>query len=405
MTGAGPRLAVLGAEPAFASPVVVGRPNLADRERVLTRIGRVLDSGRLSNDGPCVRELEERVADYLGVRHCLATSNGTAALSLAVRALALEGEVIVPSWTFVATAHALLWEGLTPVFADVDPSTHNIDPAAIESLVTTRTSAIVGVHLWGRPCAIEQLEELGARLGLRVLYDSAHAFGCSHGGRMVGGFGSAETLSFHATKFFHTLEGGAVTTDDDEIASRVRAIRNFGLDSTEHVASLGINAKLNEVSAAVGLSLLDDVDVLVEANRSRHELYGRELDGVAGLRLLGFEPEERSNFQYVVVEIDESVAAIDRDELLATLGAENVVARRYFYPGCHRLEPYATQDPDAGSRLPHTETLARRALCLPTGRAVSSSDVRTICSIVRNALSSREVGARIGRALGRLSSV
>ena len=244
----------MGGKPAFDSLLHVGRPHIGDQDRFLELIKNMLERRRFTNDGPYVRELEHRIADQLGVKHCLLVCNGTVALQIAIRALDLSGEVIVPAWIFVAPIHALQWQGLKPVFCDVDPKSHTLDPKAVERLITSNTSAILGVHVWGQPCAIRALADIASRRNLRLLYDAAHAFACSYRGRMVGGFGDAEVFSFHATKFFHTLEGGAITTNSDETADRVRLIRNFGFAGVDNVASLGINGKMNEASAAMGLT-------------------------------------------------------------------------------------------------------------------------------------------------------
>ena len=213
-------MAVFGGAPAFAEKLHVGRPNIGDRDRLLERINDMLDRRWLTNNGVYVQEFERRVAEILGVKHCIAMCNGTVALEIAIRALGLKGEVIVPSFTFVATAHALQWQEITPVFCDIDPPTHTLDPARVEELITPRTTGIIGVHVWGRPCDVERVGGDRPSARSQLLFDAAHAFGCSHHGRMIGGFGDAEVFSFHATKFFNTFEGGAVVTNDDDLATR-----------------------------------------------------------------------------------------------------------------------------------------------------------------------------------------
>jgi dTDP-4-amino-4,6-dideoxygalactose transaminase len=229
---------------------------MGDREAFLTRVGEIFDRGWFSNDGPVVREFEARLAEMAGVRHCVATCNGTIALEIAIRALGLEGEVIVPSYTFVATAHALHWQGVTPVFADIDPRTHTLDPEAVRRAITPRTTGIIGVHLWGQPAAVDELQAIADEHGLSLMFDAAHAFACTHQGRMIGGFGRAEVFSFHATKFFNSFEGGAVMTDDDEIAEKARLMRNFGFAGYDNVIHPGTNGKMIEVCAAMGLTNL-----------------------------------------------------------------------------------------------------------------------------------------------------
>lgn len=401
-------LAIFGGTPAFREKLHVGRPNIGDRGRLLERINNVLDSRWLTNGGPYVQEFERRIAEFVGVKHCVAMCNATVAIEIAIRALGLSGEVIAPSFTFVATAHALQWQQITPIFCDVDPDTHNLDPRRVEELITPRTTGIIGVHLWGRACEVEALAEIAERRGLGLLYDSAHAFGCSHRGRMIGGFGYAEVFSFHATKFLNSMEGGAVVTGDDELAKKIRLMKNFGFGGLDSVVHVGTNGKMSEVSAATGLTSLESMDEFVAVNRSNYGRYGENLAGTRGVRLLAYDAAEKSNYQYIVLEIDEDEAGVSRDELARVLWAENVLARRYFYPGCHRMEPYRSYFPHAGLLLPETERLTGRVLVLPNGTSVGAHDVDLICEIIRLVVENRgefrarlsdETAARAGSAL------
>lgn len=350
----------------------------------------MLDRRWLTNNGRYVKELEARVAEFLGVKHCVAMCNGTIALEIAVRALRMQGEVIVPSFTFVATAHCLQWQEITPVFCDVDQESRTISPAEVEKLITPRTSGIIGVHLYGRPCHIEDLERLAGKYKLQLLFDAAHAFGCSHKNKMIGGFGDAEVLSFHATKFMNALEGGAVVTNNDELAQRMRDMKNFGFRGMDNVLHLGINGKMNEASAAMGLTNLESLDQFVEGNRSNYHEYRRALGQIPGIQLMDFNESEKNNFQYIVVEIEEQTAGLSRDNLLTLLRAENILARRYFYPGCHRMEPYRSLFPNACLQLGETEKAAQRVLCLPTGTAVSVDDIGKICRVISLAVENAE---------------
>ena len=394
-------LAILGGAPAFGEPLHVGRPNIGDRGRLLERVEGLLDRRWLTNDGPLVRQFEAAVAEIVGVRHCVATCSGTLALEIAVRAAGLRGEVLLPSFTFVATAHALQWQGVTPVFCDVDPRTHNLDPARLEDMITPRTTGIIGVHLWGRACAVDELSEIAERRGLALLFDAAHAFGCSHRARMIGSFGRAEVLSFHATKFVNAFEGGAIVTNDDVFAERVRSMRNFGFVDWDEVDSVGTNAKMTEVSAAMGLTSLESREEFAAVNRRNYDAYRRGLEDVEGVELIAYDEEELCNRQYVVIEVDES-ARLSRDELQRVLVAENVLARRYFFPGCHRMEPYRSLFPHARLVLPETERLARRVLTLPTGTAVHPDDVEIVTGLIRRALAAAPVlRHRLGSALSQ----
>jgi dTDP-4-amino-4,6-dideoxygalactose transaminase len=372
-------LARFGGRPAFEQPLHVGRPNIGNRQKFSSRVNDILDRRWLTNDGPYVNEFEERISELTGVKHCIATCNATVALEIAIRALGLEGEVILPSFTFIATAHALEWLGIEPVFCDIDPQTHTIDPRKIEALITPKTSAILAVNLWGRHCDIGALEEIAKAHGLKLFFDSAHAFACSYQDRMIGGFGDAEVFSFHATKFVNSLEGGAITTNDDELAQKLKLMRNFGFTSYDRVDSLGINGKMNEVSAAMGLTNLESLDDFIVVNRQNYRQYAGELADLNGVTLLPYDENERCNYQYVVLELDPSQTLVTRDELIQILYRENVLARRYFYPGCHRTPPYNATP----LSLPETERICDRVLSLPTGTAVSPADITTICEIIR----------------------
>jgi len=355
-------LALFGGSAEFTQPLYVGRPTTGDRSRFLERLNRVLDSQWLTNDGPMVREFEERVAEQAGVRNCVATCNATTALQLLFTALGLSGEVVLPSMTFVATAHAVRMLGLTPVFCDIDPATGCIDPRAAEAAVTPRTSGVVGVHLFGRPCPVDELEDLAARRGLRLAFDAAHALGCGYGGRRVGGFGAAEVFSFHATKVVNSFEGGAIVTDDDGLAQHLRSLRNFGSGAAGRVERVGTNAKMSEVAAAMGLTSLEAFERTVAHNRANDALYRSELLGVEGVSVFAQAEDSRPNCQYVVIMVDEAVTGVHRDLVMRALAAENVVARPYFSPACHQLEPYRSERPVA---LPHTERMADQMLALP----------------------------------------
>lgn len=392
-------LAIFGAPQAINETLHVGRPNNFNRDqrdRFIERIEDIFDRQWLTNDGPYVKEFERQLSDMAGVRHCIAICNGTIALEIAIQAIGLEGEVIIPSFTFVATAHALQWHGITPVFCDIDPATHNIDPRRVEAAITPRTTGIIGVHLWGRPCDVATLKEIAERNELKLIFDAAHAFGCSLGRRAIGNFGNAEVFSFHATKFFTTSEGGAVMTNDDELAAKIRLMRNFGFSGYDRVVSPGTNGKMSEITAAMGLASLESVDELIATNKSNYHQYREALSSIPGLRLVDYDERENCNFQYVVIEIDSDVTQISRDNLLQVLRAENVMARRYFYPGCHRMEPYLSLYPHSGSTLPETERLSERVIALPTGSTVTLEHITLICQVIRTAVSH---GAAIHRHL------
>lgn len=394
-----PNLAILGGTPAFSEKLHVGRPNVGDKARLMGRIEDLFDRRWLTNNGPYVQAFERRVAEMTGTRHCVAMANGTIGLEIMIRAAGLKGEVIVPSFTFVATAHALQWQEIRPVFCDVDPDTHCLDPDRVEELITPSTTGIIGVHLWGHPAAADRLQAIADRHGLQLMFDAAHAFGCAatpdldrpseDRPRMLGSLGRAEVFSFHATKVVNCFEGGAVTTDDSELAETMRLMRNFGFAGKDQVDHVGSNGKMSEVSAAMGLTSLDAYEDFVEANRRNYVAYRRHLGAIDGLSIFPHDESRPHNFHYVVFEVDERACGLDRDALVAVLEAENVLARRYFHPGTHRMEPYRSSQPQAHLVLPRTECLSQRVMTLPTGGTISEEDIRAISEIVRRAIEAR----------------
>ena len=378
-------LAISGGVPAFQDPLHVGLPNIGNRPNFEDRIRDILDRRWLTNEGRYVHEFETRIADLVGVEHCVATCNATLALEFAVRALGMTGEVIVPSFTFIATPHVLQWQQITPVFCDIDPNSYNLDPQRVELMITPRTTGILPVHVFGRPCDVDALSEIASRRGLRLLFDSAHALGCSYKGRAIGGFGDAEVLSFHATKFVNSMEGGAIVTNDGELARKCRRMKNFGFSDYYKTDDVGINGKMPEVCAAMGLSSLEAMAEIVAVNQRNWELYREALRGFPGISLMEYESTEQNNYHYIVIEVDPQTAPLNRDELLAVLQKENILAQRYFWPGCHRLEPYASLYPDAYLNLPQTQNVAAKVLALPNGQTITPEIIHLICNIIRTA--------------------
>lgn len=362
----------------------VGRPNLGQKELLLDLISDTIDRNWFTNDGPLVQELEKKLASRLGVKHCVLVSNGTVALELALRGLDINGEVILPSFTFVATAHALSWLGIKPVFCDIDPETLCIDPKAVKSLITDKTAAILGVHVYGRHCDIEALERISLDYKIPIIYDAAHAIGCSFKDNMIGNFGNCEVFSFHATKVFHTLEGGAITTNDSVLAQRLRRTRNFGFpgDGGESSVELGTNAKMNEFCAATGLVNLKSLEGFINTNQVNHEAYKSGLSGITGIDLLEFNKDEANNFHYVILLVNESEFGCNREHLLEILHKNGILARRYFSPGCHTMQPYISDYPDDGNRLGITTAIASQTLAMPTGSQLGPLEIEAICRII-----------------------
>ena len=361
----------------------VGRPNTGDRQIFDRLVDQIFDRRWFTNNGQVVQQFERQLCEYLGVRHCIPVCNGTIGLQLACHALKLSGEIIVPAFTFVATPHAVKWEGMEPVFADVDARTHSLCPESARSMITSRTSAILAVHLWGNPCATARLQKLADAHGLRLIYDAAHAFGCSHGGTMIGNFGDCEVFSFHATKFFNTFEGGAIATNDDALAHRIRLMKNFGFESMDQVSHLGTNAKMAEICAAMGISMFARLDQLTSKNKYNYDLYCAHLTNIDGLRVFPLSSQNAANWQYVVIELDTAAFGSSRDDVLQRLHANGIRARRYFYPGCHKMQPYLQDWVHRSDHLINTERLCQRVLCLPTGTSIDETDIAQVCQIIR----------------------
>jgi dTDP-4-amino-4,6-dideoxygalactose transaminase len=391
-------LAILGGQPRFTRPRHVGSPNRGDRERFLARVEAIWERNWFTNDGPVVREFEAEIARQCEARYCVAMCNGTVALEIAARALGMTGEVIVPAYTFVATAHSLQWQGITPIFCDVDLETHNVNVESLRRCITPRTGGIVGVHLWGRPCSPDAMESVAKEFGLPLLFDAAHAFACGLADRSVGSFGDAEVLSFHATKFVNSFEGGAVLTNNADLVEKMRLMRNFGFAGYDRVVHVGANGKMTEVCAAMGLTSLESLDPIVAVNKAHHGRYAAALAATPGLKLMDYADVPRHNYQYIVVEVDEGPSGLSRDELVKVLHAENVLARRYFFPGVHQMEPYRSQPDRRNGDLSITEQLCRSVLLLPTGTSMTPADIDQIGGILRTAhLRADEVREKIRR--------
>jgi len=374
-------LAINGAPPAFEEPLHVGRPNIGSREVFLQYAEEMFDRRWLTNNGPLVQEFEQRVAEHHNVKHCVTMCNGTVALEIAIRALELKGEVIIPSFTFVATAHALHWQEITPVFADINPVTHTLDPESVRRMITPRTTAIIAVHLWGRGAEHAELQAIADEHNLKLMYDAAHAFGCSIGGEMIGNFGACEVLSFHATKFFNTFEGGAVLTNDDALAKKMRLMRNFGFSGDDNVIHPGTNGKMVEVCAAMGLTNLDYIDTVIDANRNNYYAYRKVISTIPNLSLITYDESEHNNYQYIVLEVGDAFP-VSRDEIVEALQAENILARKYFWPGCHGMSPYRELFPHAHMMLPNTVHVAERVIVLPSGTTLPEQSINVIAALL-----------------------
>jgi len=375
---------VLGGAPRLAEPIYVTRSRVPDRRAFAEEIDRVFQARWFTNDGALVRRLEALLRERLGVGFCAAFCNGTVALQVALRSLDLHGEVITTPFTFPATVHAIEWNGLTPVFCDIDPDTYNLDPTTAAGLITSRTSALLAVHVFGNPCDVQALEKLAVVGGLRVVYDAAHAFGVSHLDRPIGGWGDLSVLSFHATKLFHTAEGGAVVGPDASLASCIALLRNFGIVNEDEVRGVGLNGKLSELHAALGLSLIGLVDEEIAARGRLVARYGDGLAGVPGLRKQRTAPATEPNHAYYTIEVDPAEFGLTRNELHAALGAEQIIARKYFHPLCSDNDAYRHLPSARPELLPNATRLATRILCLPLYGELPPAAVDAIIDAIRD---------------------
>ncbi len=375
-------LAIFSGRQAFSEPLHVNTPNFGNEELFSKLVWKILETRRFTNDGPFVQRLSREIEQYLGVKHCILTNNGTQAMALLVNALELRGKVIIPSFTFISTAHTLATHGLTPVFCDINPQYWGIDPIHCESLITEDTSAIIATHLWGLPCEIEKFQKLAAKYNLELIFDAAHAFGNTYQGDKIGRYGTAEVFSFHATKSFHTFEGGAITTQNAALAAKLSKMRNFGFSDYDRVDILGTNAKMPEICAAAGLANLVNINKTFEKNQSVYQKYHAALRGIEGINLIQLDLKSQENAQYIVCRIEQDKIGLSRDEVVTILQHEGILARRYFFPGNHRMEPFLGRYPEVHFDLPWTNKLCSQVLVLPAGSTVSLADVEMICGIL-----------------------
>jgi len=378
----------------FDAPVFVTKPVLPPLESFVERLGAVWSSGWLTNFGPQHKQLEKELSAYLDCPNLSMFNNGTIALIVACQALRLSGEVITTPFTFPATAHVLQWNNITPVFADIEPDGLNIDPQAIEPLVTSRTSGILGVHVYGIPCQVDAIDRIARYFGLKVVYDAAHAFGACIGGRPIGLFGDATMFSFHATKLFHSAEGGALVVTDPALKHRIDLLMNFGIRDEENVVMPGINGKMSELSAALGLEVLRVIDV----ERARREriahLYLQRLKDIPGVCALRPGGEVRDSLQYFVVRVDAERAGCSRDSLHARLREFNVFTRKYFHPLCSEFNCYRQLPSASPSALPNATLAASEVLCLPFYGSLGEEDVHRICDAIDFCLGAYEEDGR-----------
>ncbi len=365
-------------------PIYVTKPFLPPLEEYTESLRKIWGSGILTNGGPFHDAFEASLAKHLGVEHVSLVCNATIGLILALQALRIEGEVITTPYTFVATAHSLLWTNNTPVFVDIDPVTLNLDPCQIEAAITPHTRAILPVHCYGNPCAVEQIQEIADNYNLRVIYDAAHAFGVEHRGQSVLKLGDVSVLSFHATKMFNTFEGGAIISPDAKTKRRIDKLKNFGFVSETVVAASGINGKMSEVSAAMGLLQLDYADHVRQRRQAVDARYRQGLEGLAGIEFLHYHADTTANFAYFPIFVGDD-APIDRDNLHDRLRQRNIFTRRYFYPIVPDLQIYKRFEATVGNQLSVARNKANQVLCLPIYPDLGDDEQDAIIANIRKA--------------------
>jgi len=353
--------------------IPVTKPYLPDKKKLYSYFDLIYESEHLTNRGPLLQKLESRLQEYLSVKNVVLVANGSIALQLVYKALGLKGEVLTTPFSFVATTSTLVWEGLKPVFVDIDKNSFNLDPTNIESSLTEKTSAILPVHVFGNPCDVESIKQIASKSEIKVIYDAAHAFGVKHKNKSIFQYGDASTVSFHATKLFHTVEGGAVITDDDSLAENIRSLLNFGIDGSHNFKSAGTNAKMNEFEAAMGLCVLDDIDLILENREQTWNYYYSQLKDVVEFQ----QPADNSqlNYHYAPIVFE---GECDLLKVKKELKTNSIFSRRYFYPSLDTLSYI-----DSAEECPISRFLSERILCLPTFYSLQSNSLKKIVKIIQ----------------------
>lgn len=364
-------------------PIYVTQPCLPPLEEFLPYLRQIWDRKILTNGGPFHQELESALAQYLGVKHLALFTNGTIALVTALQTLRITGEVITTPFSFVATSHSLLWNNIKPVFADIDPVTCNLDPERIEAAITPQTTAIMPVHCYGTPCDVERIQKIADTYGLKVIYDAAHAFGVKYKGTSLLAAGDLSVLSFHATKVFNTIEGGAIVCPDAKTKQRIDYLKNFGFADEVTVMAPGINGKMNELQAAFGLLQLRHVDDAIARRRKLDELYRGQLEGVRGIRYLPKHADTVANQSYFPIFVDDAYP-LTRDGLYQKLKDHGIFGRRYFYPLISDMPMYRGLPSASPGNLPQAQRLARQVLCLPIFPALGEEEALRVTKLIRD---------------------
>jgi dTDP-4-amino-4,6-dideoxygalactose transaminase len=367
----------------FEQPIYVTRPVMPDYELYTERLKEIWDSKWLSNNGEQHKRLEAELVNYLKTPYMSLFNNGTTALTVAIQALRLQGEVITTPFSFPATTHALAWNNITPVFCDIDPETMTIDPTKIEQLITNRTTAILGVHVYGIPCHVKQIQDIADRHGLCVIYDAAHAFGTEIDGEPISSFGDISMFSFHPTKLFHTAEGGGLTCKDSHLKERIDLLKNFGIKNEFEVIMPGINGKMNEISALMGQCVLGLVEKEQEKRQKIRQQYALEFESVEGIDVVSVPENVRNSQQYMVIQIKSEKFGASRDDVYDSLKLYNVYPRKYFYPLISDYPCYSQLPTANRLALGNAIKISNEVLCLPFYSNLMSNEIENICDIIK----------------------
>jgi len=375
-------LSIVGGPPLFAGIRPIGQLAMGNTETFFEYMRRMYSTRRMTNNGPLVQILEARLAELHHSKYCVSFNSASMALVLLLQSLRANtgGEVIMPAFTYPGLPHLARWAGLTPVFSDIDPLTHTLDPESVADSISHWTAVILGVHSVTSPCQIKELQKLADSKRLPLIFDSVHGLGCSYQGKALGSFGEAEVFSLHATKLINGFEGGYVTTDNFALAKLLRQSRNFGFLEEDTVTALGLNAKLNEIHAGLALVTLEALPETIAANKARYDAYCQYFDGISGVSLIPYEGEEEFNYEFALAQIDSSWV-FSRDETIELLRSENALARPYYCPPLHLSEhrPAGMAPPS----LPVTEALSHQIIQMPVGELVSVDDIRRLATFFR----------------------
>ena len=366
----------------MAKKIFVTQPFLPPLEEFNQYLEKIWESHKLTNGGPFHEELEQRLCEYLGVKYISLFSNGTLALITALQTLRITGEVITTPFSFVATTHSLWWNNIKPIFVDIEPDFCNLNPNKIESAITPQTTAIMPVHVYGNPCDVDKIQKIADTYGLKIIYDACHAFGVKINGNSVLNFGDLSVLSFHATKVFNTFEGGAIVCHDEKTKKRIDFLKNFGFADEVTIVAPGINAKMNEVQAAMGLLQLKYLAGAIDKRKGMAHRYMEKLREIAGIRFLDLRSHVDYNFPYFPIFIDKRVFGACRDDVYNNLQTENIFTRRYFYPLITEFPAYKSLPSALNENLPVAVRIAAEVLCLPIYPDLASEDIDRIVDIV-----------------------